>query len=100
MKDAKATVDAQLVDLRAHLAHMSATVDETAGALRRGTEKVDGDVTDLRDAMGSVRSSVGSVASAVASPKAALAFGVMQGIQALRKRRAVHRPDEDATSQS
>jgi hypothetical protein len=97
MREAKAVVDAQLADLRLHLAHMSETVDQTAGALRRGTEAVDGVMTDISDAMGTVRHSVGSVASAVASPKSALAWGVLQGLQALRKRRS--RLDDAATSE-
>jgi t-SNARE complex subunit (syntaxin) len=87
VEEAKLVVNAQLVELRAHLAHLSDTVDQTAGAVRRGTEAVDGVMTDISDAMGTVRHSVGSVASAVASPKSALAWGVLQGIQALRRRR-------------
>jgi hypothetical protein len=97
MRDAKVAVDAQLFELRAHLSHMSDTVDETAGALRRGTEAVDGVVTDMRHAMGSVRSSVGSVASVVSSPGTALAMGLLQGIHALRKHRAGRTGEPAAT---
>jgi len=91
VREAKTAVDAEMAELRAHLAHMSDTVDETAGALRRGTEAVDDVMTDMRDAMGSVRSSVGSVASAVKSPGTALAMGLLHGIQVLRKHRAENR---------
>lgn len=99
VREARAAVDAQIAELRTHLAHMSDTVDETAGALRRGTEAVDGVMTDVRDAMGSVRSSVGSVASAVSSPGTALALGVLEGIRVLRKRRAASRLEEAVASE-
>lgn len=96
VRDARTAVDAQLFELRAHLAHMADTVDETADALRRGTEAVDGVMTDMRHTIGSVRSSVGSVASVVSSPGTALAMGLLQGIHVLRKRRAAGRSSEAA----
>ena len=99
LKEAKAAADAHLADLRVYLDRMSARVDETSNALIRGTARVDEVVTDVRDAMGTVRSSVGNVASAVAGPKAALAVGLMKGIQVWRKRRAAQRLEAAATSE-
>jgi hypothetical protein len=49
--------------------------------------------------MGTVTRSVGTVASAVAAPRAALAVGVLEGIQFWRKRRAAQRLAAAATSQ-
>ena len=60
--------------------------------LLRGTNAVDDVVSDVRDAMGTVRNSVGSVASMVTAPRAALALGLWRGLQGWRKRRAVERP--------
>jgi hypothetical protein len=70
---------------------MSARVDEASGALIRGTAAVDDVVSDVRDAMGTVRNSVGNVASIVSGPKTALAVGLMKGVQVWRKRRAAQR---------
>jgi hypothetical protein len=97
--EAKAIAQAQVVELSAHLEHMSGTVDETARALRHGSAAVDHVITDVRHAMGSVSKSVGSVASAVNAPRAALAIGVLQGIQYWRKRRAAQRMATPATSE-
>jgi hypothetical protein len=97
--EAKALVQAQAIELRGHLERMSDTVDETAQALRHGTQSVDEVITDVRDAMGTVSRSVGSVASAVNAPRAALAIGVLQGIQYWRKRRAAQRVAAAATSE-
>jgi hypothetical protein len=76
----------------------TATVDEVAGAVIRGTTAVDEVMTDVRDAMGTVRHSVGAVASAVASPRAALAIGLIKGVQTWRKSRAGQRIEATATS--
>ena len=99
LAEAKALAEAQVVVLRAHLERMSDTVDETARALRHGTAAVDDAITDVRNVMGTVSHSVGSVASAVNAPRAALAVGVLQGIQYWRKRRAAQRVAAAATSE-
>ncbi|HYB96242.1 MAG TPA: hypothetical protein VEC39_14820 [Vicinamibacterales bacterium] len=90
--EARAAAEAQIVELRRHLERVSATVDEAAQALMRGTSAVDGVVSDVRDAMGTVRNSVGSVASVVTGPRAALALGLWRGFQVWRKRRPAN-PD-------
>ncbi len=82
----------------AHLEHVSATVDEAARALIRGTSAVDDVMTDVRDAMGTVRNSVGTVASVVAGPRTALALGLWKGLQTWRKRRDAQRIEAAATS--
>jgi len=97
--DAKATAEAQLAELRVYLDQMAITVDETARALRRGTDAVDDVMTDMRQAMGTVRNSVGTMANVVAGPRAALALGLWRGIQFWRKRRAAQRVAEAATSE-
>ena len=96
---AKAAAEAQAAELRLHLIRISGTVDEAARALRRGTTAVDDVVTDVRDAMGTMRNSVGSVASVVMAPRAALALGVWRGIQMWRTRRAARRVETTATSE-
>jgi len=99
LAEAKAKAESQVAELRVYLDRMAVTVDETARALRRGTDTVDDVITDMRDAMGTVRSSVGSVAQAVTAPRTALALGVLQGIQIWRKRRAAQRVAAEATSE-
>jgi len=89
--EARAAVEAEMLELRGHLDRITARVDDAALALLRGTSAVDGVVADMRDAVGSVRSSVGSVASVVTAPRAALAIGVWRGVQVFRKRRAAQR---------
>lgn len=98
LSDAKAAAEAQVRELRTRLDHVTATVDEVAQALIRGTAAVDDVMTDVRDAMGTVRNSVGSVASAVAGPRAALALGLLKGLQTWRKSRADQRIEATATS--
>jgi hypothetical protein len=78
---------------------MAATVEEAARAIRTGTSAVDDVMTDMRDAMGTVRNSVGSVAQVVSAPRAALAIGLWRGIQVWRKRRAAQRVAAAATSE-
>ena len=97
--EAKAVAEAQAAELRAHLIRISGTVDEAARALRRGTTAVDDVMTDMRDAMGTVKHSVGSVASVVTAPRAALALGVWRGIQMWRKRRAARRVEATVASE-
>lgn len=99
IEDAKLKAEAQVAELRAYLDRMAVTVDETARALRRGTSAADDLMTDVRDAMGTVRSSVGTVASVVSAPRAALAVGLLKGIQLWRKRRAAQRVVDEATSE-
>jgi hypothetical protein len=97
--DARIKAEAHVAELRVYLDRLTATVDETARALRRGTSNADELMNDVRDAMGTVRNSVGSVASAVSSPRAALAVGLLKGIQLWRKRRAGQRLDAAASSE-
>jgi len=99
LAEAKAKAESQVAELRVYLDRMAATVDDTARALRRGTDTVDDVITDMRDAMGTVRSSVGSVAQVVTAPRAALALGLWRGIQVWRKRRAAQRVAAAATSE-
>lgn len=99
LTDAKAAAEAQVLELRGHMEHVSATVDEAARALIRGTSAVDGVMTDVRDAMGTVRSSVGTVASVVTGPRAALALGLLRGLQTWRKRRSTQRIEAAATAE-
>ena len=97
--EAAARTEEQVAELRTYLNRMAVTVDETASALRRGTNAVDEVMTDVRDAMGTMRSSVGSVAQAVSAPRAALALGLWRGLQFWRKRRAEQRIAAAATSE-
>jgi hypothetical protein len=96
---ASARTEAQVAELRSYLDRMAATVDETARALRRGTSAVDDVMTDVRDAMGTMRTSVGTVAQVVSAPRAALALGLWRGLQFWRKRRAAQRLAATATSE-
>jgi hypothetical protein len=95
LADAKAVADAQVAELRAHLIRITASVEETGRALRRGSTAADDLIGDMRNAVGTVRDSVGSVASVVSAPRAALAIGLWRGLQMWRKRRASR--DVDAT---
>jgi hypothetical protein len=96
--EARVVVDHQLAELRAHLNRISASVEETGRALRRGTTAADDLIGDVRDAMGTVRDSVGTVASVVSAPRAALAFGLWRGFQMWRKRRGTRDVDATATT--
>ena len=96
LAEAKAAANAELVELRGHLNRITASVEETGRALRRGTSAADDFIGDVRDAMGTVKDSVGTVASVVTAPRAALAIGLWRGIQMWRKRRAAPR-DVEAT---
>jgi len=97
--EAKAMAEVQLAQMRGYLDRMSSRVDEAADAFVRGTTVVDDVVSDVRDAMGTVRNSVGSVASVVTAPRAALAMGLLRGFQVWRKRRAAQRLAAAATSE-
>jgi hypothetical protein len=99
LTEAKLAAEAQVAELRGHLEHVSATVDEAARALIKGTSAVDGVMTDVRDAMGTVRNSVGTVASVVSGPRTALALGLWKGLQTWRKRRDAKRIEATATSE-
>jgi hypothetical protein len=87
LQEARTAADAHVQELRAHLDRITATVEETGLALRRGTTAADDLIGEVRDAVGTMRSSVGSVASVVTAPRAALALGLWRGIQMWRKRR-------------
>ncbi len=97
--EVSARTEAQVAELRAYLDRMAGTVDETARALRRGTSAVDDVITDVRDAMGTMKSSVGTVAQVVTGPRAALALGLLRGLQVWRKRRAEQRMAAAVTSE-
>jgi len=99
LAQAKDMAEAQVAELRVYLDRVAAAVDETAGAVRRGQTAVDNVMTDVRDAMGTVRNSVGTVAQVVSGPRAALALGLLRGIQVWRKRRAAQRTAAPATSE-
>ena len=99
LAEAKVAAEAQAAELRTHLIRIAGTVDEAARALRRGTSAVDDVMTDMRDAMGTVRNSVGGVASVVTAPRAALALGLWRGVQMWRKRRAARRVDATPSSE-
>jgi hypothetical protein len=99
LAEAKATTEAQLIVLRSYLDRISGRVDDMAEAFVRGTSTVDGVVSDVRDAMGTMRSSVGTVASVVTAPRAALAMGLLRGFQMWRKRRAEQRLAAAVTSE-
>jgi hypothetical protein len=86
--EAKDVAEQQVVELRGHIERISSRVDEAARAVSRGSSAVDDVMTDVRDAMGTMKNSVGSVASVVTPQRAALALGVWRGIQTWRKRRA------------
>ena len=99
LAEVKATTEAQIAELRGYLDRMSARVDEAADAFVRSTSTVDGVVSDVRHAMGTVSNSVGSVASVVSGPRAALAMGLLKGFQMWRKRRAEQRVAAAVTSE-
>ena len=99
LEQARAMAEAQAAELRAHLNRITASIEETARALRRGSSSVDDVMTDMRDALGTVRDSVGTVTSVVTAPRAALALGLWRGIQMWRKRRAARDVDATATSE-
>lgn len=97
--EARSAAELQVAELRGHIERMSATVNDTARALRHGTEAVDGAIQDMRDTLGTVTRSVGSVASAVTAPRTALAVGLLQGLNMWRKHRAAQRIADTVTSQ-
>jgi hypothetical protein len=93
-QEARAAMNAELLELRAQVNRIAASVEETGRALRRGTSAADDLIGDVRDAVGTVRDSMGSVASVVTAPRAALAIGLWRGFQMWRKRRATTRDVE------
>jgi hypothetical protein len=99
LAETTAKAEAQIAELRSYLDRMVVTVDETARVLRRGTSTVDDVMTDVREAMGTMRTSVGTVAQVVNAPRAALALGLWRGLQFWRKRRAAQRVAAAATSE-
>jgi hypothetical protein len=99
LAEARVMAERQMAELRVFLDRISKTVDDTALALRTGTSSVDDAMTDVRDALGTMRSSVGSVAQVMTAPRTALAIGLWQGIQFWRRRRAAQRVAAEATSE-
>lgn len=103
LADARLKAEQQLADVRAelrvYLDRVTTTVDETARALRSGTNSATDVMTDVRDALGTVRNSVGTVAQVVTAPRAALAIGLWRGFQFWRQRRAAQRVAAEATSE-
>jgi len=96
--EAKAIAEAQAAEFRAHLNRITASVEDTGRALRRGSSAADDLIGDVRDAVGTMRNSVGNVASVVTAPRAALALGLWRGFQMWRKRRAGRDVDVTATT--
>jgi len=94
----KLSAEAHIDELRGQVQRIAATVDDTAEALKRGTNAVDGVMTDMRDAMGTVKNSVGTVASVVSGPRTALALGLWKGLQSWRRHRDARRVEAAATS--
>jgi hypothetical protein len=99
LAEAKAATEVQLTELRGHVDRITSRIDDVADAVVRTTASVDGVVSDVRGTMGTVTSSVGSVASVVSAPRAALAMGLLKGIQMWRKRRAEQRMAAAVTSE-
>jgi ABC-type transporter Mla subunit MlaD len=99
LTEARIAAEAQVAELRGRFEHVSATVDEAAQALIRGTTAVDEVMTDVRDALGSVKSGVGTVASVVSGPRTALALGLWKGLQSWRKHRDAQRIEATVTSE-
>jgi len=99
LAESKAALEAQVIELRGYLDRLSMRVDEATRAFVNSTSTVDGVVSDMRDAMGTVTNSVGSVASVVTAPRAALAMGLLKGLQMWRKRRAAQRVAAAVTSE-
>lgn len=97
LAEVKLSAEAHIDELRGQVQRIAATVDDTAEALKRGTSAVDGVMTDMRDAMGTVRNSVGTVASVVSGPRTALALGLWKGLQTWRRRRDAQRVEDAAT---
>ena len=100
VQEAKAAAQVQMDELRAHLGRITASVEETGLALRRGSTAADDLIGDVRDAMGTMKDSVGTVARVVTAPRAALALGLWRGIQMWRKRRATRDVDVTATTEA
>ena len=98
LAEVKLSAEAHIDELRGQVQRIAATVDDTAAALKRGTNAVDGVMTDMRDAMGTVRNSVGTVASVVSAPRTALALGLWKGLQTWRRHRDAQRVEAAATS--
>jgi hypothetical protein len=91
LAEVKRSAEAHIDELRGQVQRVAATVDDTAAALKRGTNAVDGVITDVREAMGTVRNSVGTVASVVSGPRTALALGLWKGLQSWRRHRDAQR---------
>ena len=98
LAEVKLSAQGHIDELRGQVQRIAATVDDTAAALKRGTNAVDGVMTDVRDAMGTVRNSVGTVATVVSGPRTALALGLWKGLQTWRRHRDARRVEAAATS--
>ena len=92
-EDAKASLNTEIGQVRTQVDRIVATVDDTATAVRRGSEAVGDAVSDVRQVVHTVRDSLGSVASVVTAPKAAMALGLWRGVQMFRNRRSTRDPD-------
>jgi hypothetical protein len=100
LAEVRLAAEAHIDELRGQVQRIAATVDDTASALKRGTDAVDGVMTDMRDAMGTVRNSVGTVASVVSGPRTALALGLWKGLQTWRRHRDAQRVVVTAPSET
>lgn len=90
-EEARDALSEEVAHLRAQVERVSGTVEAVAGSMQRGTEAVGDVVSDVRQAMGTLRHSVGSVASVVTGPRVALAVGLMRGVASWRRRRGAKR---------
>ena len=97
LAEVKSSAEAHIHELRGQVQRIAATVDDTAAALKRGTNAMDDVMTDVRDAMGTVKNSVGTVASVVSGPRTALALGLWKGLQTWRRHREERRVEGAAT---
>lgn len=91
LEETTVTLNAQLAHLRAHVDRLSATVEDVAGSVRRGTDAVGDVVLEVRDVMGTVGNSLHNVASVVTAPRTAVAIGLLRGVAMWRRRRASNR---------
>ena len=91
LEEAKRSLNQEIVFLRAHVDRISATVEDVASSVLRGTSTMEEVVADVRDAMGTVGNSLQTVASVVTAPRTAVAVAALRGVAMWRKRRASNR---------
>jgi hypothetical protein len=87
----RAAVAAEMHELRATTDDIARSLHRAAEAVGRGSDAVGAAVNDARHAVHSVGSLTGTVATAIGRPRAAMAMGVLRGVQWWRRRRQQHR---------